>query len=108
MAAATPGSCQPQNSVKTFCPEGGTPAELLDRAFCKVLTVPKDAVLKADERERMEREKKREARKKPPVLRGGNGYIFQGKSDLRHACALVLCNDKIIIGWRSSILAGDR
>ena len=41
-------------------------------------------------------------------LRDGNGYIFQGKSDLRHACALVLCDDKIVIGWRSSILAGDR
>ena len=40
-------------------PEGGTPAQRLDLAFRKVLTVPKGAILKAEERERIEREKKR-------------------------------------------------
>ena len=44
-------------------PEGGTPAERLDLAFRKVLTVPKSAILKAEERERLEREKKRAAKK---------------------------------------------
>lgn len=45
-------------------PEGGTPAERLDLAFRKVLTVPKSAILKAEERARLQREKKR-AEKKP-------------------------------------------
>ena len=45
--------------------EGGTPAERLDRAFRKILTVPKDAILKIEHRERAEREKRREAKKKP-------------------------------------------
>jgi len=44
-------------------PEGGTPAERLDMAFRKVLTVSKETVLKAEERERIEREKKRAAKK---------------------------------------------
>jgi hypothetical protein len=46
-------------------PEGGTPAERLDLAFRKVLTVPKVAILKAEEEEKAEREKKREAKNKP-------------------------------------------
>ena len=44
-------------------PEGGTPAERLDLAFRKVLTVPKAAILKEEARERLEREKKRAAKK---------------------------------------------
>jgi hypothetical protein len=44
-------------------PEGGTPAERLDLAFRKVLTVPKEALVKEEEREKAEREKKRVAKK---------------------------------------------
>jgi hypothetical protein len=44
-------------------PEGGTPAERLDTAFRKVLTVPKEALLKQEAREKVEREKKRAAKK---------------------------------------------
>ncbi|MBZ5623297.1 MAG: hypothetical protein LAQ69_31935 [Acidobacteriia bacterium] len=44
-------------------PEGGTPAERLDLAFRKVLTVPKAALLKEEEREKRQREKKRAAKK---------------------------------------------
>ena len=44
-------------------PEGGTPAERLDMAFRKVLTVPKAAILKEEAREKAEREKKRAAKK---------------------------------------------
>jgi hypothetical protein len=44
-------------------PEGGTPAQRLDMAFRKVLTVPKAALLKEEARERQEREKKRAAKK---------------------------------------------
>jgi len=43
-------------------PEGGSPAKRLDLAFRKVLTVPKDAIVKAEESERIEREKRREAK----------------------------------------------
>jgi hypothetical protein len=46
-------------------PEGGTPAERLDRAFRKVLTVPKAAILKQEAKERREREKKGSVAKKP-------------------------------------------
>jgi hypothetical protein len=45
-------------------PSGGTAVERLDMAFRKVLTVPKDAILKAEEHERIAREKKRAAKKK--------------------------------------------
>ena len=45
-------------------PEGGTPAERLDMAFRKVLTVPKAALLKEEARERQEREKKQTANTK--------------------------------------------
>lgn len=45
-------------------PEGGTPAERLDRAFRKVLTVPKEVILKEQEREKSRLQKKR-ASKKP-------------------------------------------
>jgi len=40
-------------------PAGGTPAERLDQAFRKVLTVPKAAILKEESREKSAREKKR-------------------------------------------------
>jgi hypothetical protein len=40
-------------------PEGGTPAERLDMAFRKVLTVPKEALLKEEKREKRQREKRR-------------------------------------------------
>jgi hypothetical protein len=42
---------------------GATPAERLDNAFRQVLTVPKSALLKAEEQEKIEREKKRAAKK---------------------------------------------
>jgi hypothetical protein len=44
-------------------PEGGTPAERLDMAFRKVLTVPKAAILKEEALERLQRERKRAAKK---------------------------------------------
>ena len=44
-------------------PEGGTPAERLDMAFRKVLTVPKDALIRDEAREKRQREKKRAAKK---------------------------------------------
>lgn len=44
-------------------PEGGTPAERLDRAFRRVLTVSKSDLLKAEVREKRQREKKRAAKK---------------------------------------------
>jgi hypothetical protein len=40
-------------------PPGGTPAERLDFAFRKVLTVPKEAILKQEVKEKRRREKKR-------------------------------------------------
>jgi hypothetical protein len=46
-------------------PEGGTPAERLDAAFHKVLTVPKSAVLEDDQRRKRELEAKKAAKKKP-------------------------------------------
>jgi len=46
-------------------PEGGTPARRLDLALRKVLTVPKSAILKEEERLKAERETKRDAKKKP-------------------------------------------
>jgi hypothetical protein len=45
-------------------PEGGTPAERLDMAFRNVLTVPKEALLKEEKREKRQREKRR-AKKTP-------------------------------------------
>ena len=44
-------------------PEGGTPAERLDMAFRKILTVPKTALVKDEAREKRQREKKRAANK---------------------------------------------
>jgi hypothetical protein len=44
-------------------PEGGTPAERLDMAFRKVLTVSKADLLKAEGREKRTLEKKRDAPK---------------------------------------------
>jgi hypothetical protein len=40
-------------------PEGGTPAERLDVAFRKILTVPKEALIKAETKEKRQREKRR-------------------------------------------------
>lgn len=40
-------------------PEGGTPAERLDMAFRKVLTVPKEAILKEKAEEKRKWEKRR-------------------------------------------------
>jgi hypothetical protein len=45
-------------------PEGGTPAERLDLAFRKVLTVPKEAILKHEREEKERRAKKRSPNKK--------------------------------------------
>jgi hypothetical protein len=44
-------------------PPGGTPAERLDLAFRKVLTVPKAAIRQEEEAEKLVREKKRAAKK---------------------------------------------
>jgi hypothetical protein len=44
-------------------PQGGTPAERLDKAFRKVLTVPKEAILKVEREEKRERERKRAVKK---------------------------------------------
>ena len=46
-------------------PEGGTPAERLDMAFRKVLTVPKEALLKQEALEKRQRERRRETKKVP-------------------------------------------
>ena len=46
-------------------PEGGTPAQRLDMAFRKALTVPKEAVLKHEQEEKRRRVKKRAAKQKP-------------------------------------------
>ena len=40
-------------------PEGGTPAQRLDMAFRKVLTVPKEALLREEAKEKRQREKKK-------------------------------------------------
>jgi hypothetical protein len=44
-------------------PEGGTPTERLDLAFRKVLTVPKEAILREEAKERRQREKRRNSKK---------------------------------------------
>ncbi len=44
-------------------PEGGTPAERLDLAFRKVLTVPKAAILREESKEKRQREDRREQKK---------------------------------------------
>jgi len=44
-------------------PAGGTPAERLDMAFRKILTVPKEALLKEEAKQKRQREKKRAAKK---------------------------------------------
>ena len=41
----------------------GTPAQRLDMAFRKVLTVPKEALLREEAKEKRQREKKRAAKK---------------------------------------------
>jgi hypothetical protein len=45
-------------------PEGGTPWQRLDLAFRKVLTVPKEALLKEEAKQKRQREKKRAAKKR--------------------------------------------
>jgi hypothetical protein len=49
---------------KPDLPEGGTPAEGLDLAFRKVLTVPKESMLNDDQQEKQRRAKNK-AEKKP-------------------------------------------
>jgi hypothetical protein len=44
-------------------PEGGTPAERLDMAFRKVLTVSKADILKAEGQEKRDRERRKRAKK---------------------------------------------
>ena len=44
-------------------PVGGTTAERLDMAFRKVLTVPKEALMREEAKEKRQREKKRAAKK---------------------------------------------
>jgi|GEM_PF-5715046 hypothetical protein len=44
-------------------PEGGTPAERLDIAFRKVLTVPKHALVSEEAKEKHRRDKERTAKK---------------------------------------------
>jgi hypothetical protein len=44
-------------------PEVGTSAERLDLVFRKVLTVPKEAILKEEAREKRQRDKKQAAKK---------------------------------------------
>ena len=44
-------------------PEGGTSAQRLDMAFRKVLTVPKEALLREEAKQKRQREKKRAAKK---------------------------------------------
>jgi hypothetical protein len=46
-------------------PAGGMPAERLDLAFRKVLTVPKAALLKQEALEKRQRERQRETKKVP-------------------------------------------
>ena len=44
-------------------PEGGTPAQRLDMAFRKILTVPKEALLREEGKEKRQREKRRTGKK---------------------------------------------
>jgi hypothetical protein len=44
-------------------PDGGTPAERLDMAFRKVLTVPKEAIMKEEAKETRQRVKRQETKK---------------------------------------------
>lgn len=44
-------------------PEGGTPAERLDMAFRKVLTVPKEALLREEAKAKRQRDKRRVGKK---------------------------------------------
>jgi hypothetical protein len=52
-----------ENAPAVDFPEGGTPAQRLDLAFRKVLTVPEEALVKAEQKEKREKEKKRAAKK---------------------------------------------
>jgi hypothetical protein len=44
-------------------PEGGTPAQRLDIAFRKALTVPKEVLMREEAKEKRQREKRRTAKK---------------------------------------------
>jgi hypothetical protein len=44
-------------------PDGGTPAERLDLAFRKVLTVTKEEILKQEAKEKQQRDKQRPIKK---------------------------------------------
>ena len=46
-------------------PEGGTPWQRLEMAFRKVLTVPKEALLKEEAKKKLERSTKRQKTRKP-------------------------------------------
>ena len=46
-------------------PEGGTPAGRLDMAFRKVLTVPKEAILKEEKQDKRAREKEKTSAERP-------------------------------------------
>jgi hypothetical protein len=62
-------------------PEGGTPAERLDMAFRKVLTVPKEALLREEAKEKRQRGQLKGER--PPSLsrplKRNRGPISLGK-----------------------------
>ena len=58
-------------------PEGGTPAERLDMAFRKVLTVPKEALVREEAKEKRQREKKRG--KKQHEQRGPSTFEGPGR-----------------------------
>ena len=47
-----------------YPPPGGSPAERLDMAFRKVLTVPKEALLRVEAKEKRQRENRRTGGKK--------------------------------------------
>ena len=44
-------------------PEGGTPADRLDMALRKVLTIPKTVLLREEEKDKRQREKRRSIKK---------------------------------------------
>ncbi|HXS94015.1 MAG TPA: hypothetical protein VN736_05375 [Candidatus Limnocylindrales bacterium] len=67
-------------------PEGGSPAERLDLAFRKVLTVPKDAILQREAEEKRERERLKGERNQTELGRRvkGNGPLsLSGRASMR-------------------------
>jgi hypothetical protein len=49
----------------SYPPPGGSPAERLDMAFRKVLTVPKETILQEEEHERRARSRRKASKTKP-------------------------------------------